>query len=152
MPRPKKTDSSDATSAPTEAVTRPEGISDEVWAIGRQIGNVALAGDYVDVMSGKRPPKDGEALAFVNLSHKLQTKALAKYTRLREGVGTKLQAAFDSYQKQREASDMAGKLLNDPNALMIAGGSANGAQASNGASLSESDNSTGDGGGYNSPE
>lgn len=118
MPRRKKDD--DGTGAPALPAEKPEGISQEAWDLAPLVGhNLATATAILDICEGKRPPKDAsEVTALVKASAANQTKALNKYTSLREGIGAKLMAAFSEYEAASARTAALTRLFSDPRAII----------------------------------
>lgn len=114
MPRRKK----DAVDSPPP-IEKPDGISDEIWDLSAQTGNLAVARALVEVCSGERQPTNSaEITHLIREADALQRKSLTSYLRLRDGIGAKLRAGELRYQQAKVRTDRLGLLLSDPAALV----------------------------------
>lgn len=76
---------------PVQAATKPEGVSDQEWAIGGVLGNLSLATALLDVTNGRRAPEDEhETASLMDAARKLEARSYKRYRTLRDGLGKKL--------------------------------------------------------------
>jgi hypothetical protein len=104
---------------------RPAELPEDVWNLGRRLGNIALAGNLIEVGNGVRPADPHEVYGLLDASRKLEDAAFRKYTKLRQGIGGQLANAEREYREHRDRTARLVRTLDDPAAL-VNGASENG--------------------------
>lgn len=113
MPRRKKVE--DGT--PPIPETRPESMPEDVWNLGRRLGNVILAGNLIELSNGVREPKSiGETVSVLDAARRIEASALARFSKLAQNSA--LHVAESEYRTASARTAMLAQLLTDPSAIV----------------------------------
>lgn len=113
VPRRKKVEEG----TPPLPATKPEEMPEDLWNLGRRLGNVVLAGNLIELSNGVREPVSiSETVAVLGAARKIESIALARYTKLAQNSA--LHVAEAEYKTAAARTASLSLLLTDPSAIM----------------------------------